>query len=152
MVSADVPPEWKTGTRVRSPKPPFYETALLSPSEFYHKMYTFSVLATQLPKLQHLPCRNLSIAIPHRRSQLDALRSGMQPPESEWQHFKSRRLQDANAARSQMLAFDEFTAFHCHQVLCGKTRKLREERLVVWGVFGGFRLRGTYYIQNMQET
>ena len=23
----------KTGTRVRSPKPPFYETALLSPSE-----------------------------------------------------------------------------------------------------------------------
>ena len=24
----------KTGTRVRSPKPPFYETALLSPSDF----------------------------------------------------------------------------------------------------------------------
>ena len=27
-------PGTKTGTRVRSPKPPFYETALLSPSEF----------------------------------------------------------------------------------------------------------------------
>ena len=27
------PPGTKTGTRVRSPKPPFYETALLSPSE-----------------------------------------------------------------------------------------------------------------------
>ena len=33
VVSADVPPGTKTGTRVRSPKPPFYETALLSPSE-----------------------------------------------------------------------------------------------------------------------
>ena len=29
VVSADVPPE----PRVRSPKPPFYETALLSPSD-----------------------------------------------------------------------------------------------------------------------
>ena len=33
VVSADVPPRTKTGTRARSPKPPFYETALLSPSE-----------------------------------------------------------------------------------------------------------------------
>ena len=30
-------PGTKTGTRVRSPKPPFYETALLSPSELSPK-------------------------------------------------------------------------------------------------------------------
>ena len=29
----DVPPGTKAGTRARSPKPPFYETALSSPSE-----------------------------------------------------------------------------------------------------------------------
>ena len=35
VVLADAPPErnFKTGTRVRLPKPPFYETALSSPSE-----------------------------------------------------------------------------------------------------------------------
>ena len=33
VVSADVPQERKPETRVPSPKPPFYETALLSPSD-----------------------------------------------------------------------------------------------------------------------
>ena len=35
MVLADVPrsPGTKIGTRARSPKPPFYETALLSPND-----------------------------------------------------------------------------------------------------------------------
>ena len=33
VVSADVPPERKPERGVRSPKPPFYETALLSPSD-----------------------------------------------------------------------------------------------------------------------
>ena len=37
-------PGTKTGTRVRSPKPPFYETALLSPSEILHsrKFWAFA--------------------------------------------------------------------------------------------------------------
>ena len=35
VVSGGCSPGTKTGTRVRSPKPPFYETALLSPSDRY---------------------------------------------------------------------------------------------------------------------
>ena len=34
-VRSDVPLERKTETRVHSPKPPFYETALLSPGELW---------------------------------------------------------------------------------------------------------------------
>ena len=49
VVSADVPPGTKTGTRVRSPKPPFYETALLSPSE---KGSNFSLCGPQTVEIR----------------------------------------------------------------------------------------------------
>ena len=49
------------------------------------------------------------------KSQLDTLRFGMQFPKSHWplsfsasQHFKSQSLQDANATKSQTLAFAAF--------------------------------------------
>ena len=45
VVLVDVPPERKPGTRVHSPKPPFYETALLSPSDPFWFNWTGSVFA-----------------------------------------------------------------------------------------------------------
>ena len=38
-------PGTKTGTRVRSPKPPFYETALISPSEFWKAIVSKNVVS-----------------------------------------------------------------------------------------------------------
>ena len=69
-----------------------------------------SILATQFPK--SLPCP-LRVAL-SRKSQLETLRFGTQFPKSHWplsfsarksQRFESQRLQDANATKSQMLAF-----------------------------------------------
>ena len=57
---------------------------------------------------------------PNRKSQLDTLRLGMEFPKSHWplsfsasklQRFKSQRLQDANATKSQTLAFNKSQRF-----------------------------------------
>ena len=45
-------PGTKTGTRVRSPKPPFYETALLSPNDKFAR-FLGSVMGTAMTNRRH---------------------------------------------------------------------------------------------------
>ena len=70
------------------------------------------VLPTQFPKSQ--------LVALNRKSQLDTLRFGTQFPKSHWllsfsdpksQRSKSQRLQDANATKSQTLAFHKSQRF-----------------------------------------
>ena len=67
----------------------------------------------------------VAIAVSNRTSQLDTLRFGTQLPKSHWplsfsasksQRFKSQRLQEANATKSQTLAFHKSQRFSATEV------------------------------------
>ena len=87
---------------------------------FQTQTQNLSALATQCPKSHPCPQCVHEIAALNSKSQLDTLRLGAQLPKSHWplsfnvsksQRFKSQRLQDANATKSQTLVFHKSQHF-----------------------------------------
>ena len=92
--------------------------------------YATSQIATLPPVVALNRKSQLDTLALNRKSQLDTLRFGTQFPKSHWplsfsvpkaQRFKSQRLQDANATKSQTLAFYKPQRFSATKTVLGDT-------------------------------